>query len=99
MRSAKFQMFDYGPIKNKEIYLTDTPPDYNLTQITIPISIMRATSDPLSAKKDIKILTSKLTNVKSVIVMPGNHIDYIFDPITITAIKDHMLNVMENNLN
>lgn len=98
MRSGKFQMFDYGLAKNREIYQEDTPPQYNLTQITIPISIMRTINDPLSAKKDIKTLTSQLTNARSVRVMPGNHIDYVFDPVTITVIKDHMLSVMESDV-
>lgn len=87
-------MFDYGPRKNNQIYLADTPLVYNLTKIAIPISILRTTNDPLSTKNDIKTLTTQLKNIKSVIVLPGNHIDYIFDPITITAIKDHMLNTI-----
>lgn len=91
-------MFDYGQTKNNELYLGDTPLDYNLTKITTPISILRTTNDPLSTKRDIKTLTTQLQNTKSLIVLPGNHIDYIFDPITITAIKNHMLNVMENDI-
>uniref|UniRef100_A0A336M115 CSON009489 protein n=1 Tax=Culicoides sonorensis TaxID=179676 RepID=A0A336M115_CULSO len=67
MRSKKFRMFDYGTSKNRQIYSIDTPLEYNLTEITIPISIMRAVNDPLSDKKDIKTLTKKLANVKSVI--------------------------------
>lgn len=97
MRSEKFQMFDYGPKKNKKLYFRTTPPKYNLSKVTIPVSIVRTVNDPLSAKQDIKTLTTKLKNVRTVIVLPGNHIDYIFDPTTITAIKDHMLIEMDDN--
>lgn len=98
MRSSKFQMYDYGVAKNKKIYKANTPTDYNLTKVKVPISILRATNDPLSTKKDIQTLASRLTSTKSVITVPGNHVDYIFDPNSIIALKDHMLNAMENTV-
>ncbi|XP_063697757.1 lipase 1-like [Culicoides brevitarsis] len=96
MRSAKFQMYDYGTEENIKIYQSDDPTEYNLTQITVPMTIWRAEHDPLSTEKDLEILSDQLQNAQPVVVMPGNHVDYIFEPNSITTIKDYMLETMEN---
>ena len=42
---GKFQEFDYGPVKNVEHYGQSEPPDYNLKNITAPISLHYGTGD------------------------------------------------------
>lgn len=42
---GKFQEFDYGPMKNREHYGKSEPPDYNVKNITVPISLYYGTGD------------------------------------------------------
>lgn len=43
--SGKFQEFDYGPIKNMERYGQSEPPNYNLKNITVPVSLYYGMGD------------------------------------------------------
>jgi hypothetical protein len=42
---GKFRKFDYGPMKNMEHYGQSEPPDYNVKNITVPISLQYGTGD------------------------------------------------------
>jgi hypothetical protein len=42
---GKFQEFDYGPMKNMEHYGQSEPPDYNVKNITAPISLQYGLGD------------------------------------------------------
>jgi len=42
---GKFQEFDYGHMKNMEHYGQSEPPDYNVKNITAPISLQYGTGD------------------------------------------------------
>jgi lysosomal acid lipase/cholesteryl ester hydrolase len=44
---GKFQEFDYGPVKNMEHYGQSKPADYNVKNITAPISLYYGTGDLL----------------------------------------------------
>lgn len=45
IQSGKFRQYDYGHEKNLLIYNTTEPPDYNLTNITVPIALFYADND------------------------------------------------------
>jgi hypothetical protein len=44
---GEFQEFDYGPMKNMEYYGQSEPPNYNLKNITAPMSLHYGTGDLL----------------------------------------------------
>lgn len=44
---GKFQAFDYGPMKNVKYYGQSEPPEYNLKNVTVPISLHYGTGDLL----------------------------------------------------
>ncbi|XP_063697752.1 lipase 3-like [Culicoides brevitarsis] len=74
----KFQMFDYGPEINRNIYNgSSTPPEYDLSRVTVPTIVMYGTRDALTTANDIKTLMEKLPNVKEVYKLPWNHGDLI----------------------
>jgi len=64
-----FQMYDYGcglfSCKNQEHYGQKTPPQYNLTQVTIPTALYYGGQDLLTEPKDIQILLNSLPNIIS----------------------------------
>lgn len=51
IKSRKFCAYDYGPEKNMQIYNATVPPDYDLSQITVPIALFHGGNDYFSADK------------------------------------------------
>jgi len=49
-RSGKFRKYDYG-LNNYRIYGTSEPPDYNLSNVKVPIYMYRGTEDGLASRK------------------------------------------------
>lgn len=47
-KSKKFQQFDYGVSGNYERYKRKTPPEYNLSMIEVPVTLMSAKNDFLA---------------------------------------------------
>jgi lysosomal acid lipase/cholesteryl ester hydrolase len=50
-KSGKFQKFDYGRIKNFELYGQDEPPQYDLGQIKVPTYLLYGKNDVFTSKK------------------------------------------------
>ncbi|XP_070507081.1 uncharacterized protein [Chironomus tepperi] len=76
--SGKFRPYDYGALKNKQIYGSAEPPEYPLHKITSPIYIYEGQFDTLYSKKDADLVAVKLRNKKYYIIPGYNHLDYVF---------------------
>jgi hypothetical protein len=48
LTGESFLYFDYGPAENLERYGTTYPPEYNLTQVTVPVYLVHADNDPFA---------------------------------------------------
>jgi lysosomal acid lipase/cholesteryl ester hydrolase len=60
-RSKKFRMYDYGREGNRVIYLSQDPPEYDLTTIhDLPIALFSGSDDKLAAPEDVEWLASQL---------------------------------------
>ena len=60
--SPSFRNYDYGTIGNLERYGSSTPPDWDLSKIKVPVTLLAGTKDELATKKNTEYLISKLTN-------------------------------------
>lgn len=49
----KFCKYDYGVSGNLRHYNTKTPPEYDLSKVSVPAFILHSKNDKLSAKKVI----------------------------------------------
>ncbi|KYM84892.1 Lipase 3 [Atta colombica] len=82
IESGKFRQFDYGREKNLLIYNATEPPDYNLTNIKVPIGLFYADNDWLADSLDVKKLyNSLLSNIFDLYRVPlpkFNHLDFIW---------------------
>ncbi|XP_032691178.1 lipase 3-like [Odontomachus brunneus] len=79
--TGKFRPYDYGPKKNKQIYNATEPPDYDLTNVTVPIALFYADNDWLVSNQDLKKLHGMLNNVLDVYRVPFtkfNHVDFLW---------------------
>lgn len=78
---GKFQNFDYGAYNNEKIYGSNTPPEYDLSKITLPIHLFWAQNDLLSSEKDVKKLYERLPSKTEIYMVPDpdfNHLDYLW---------------------
>ncbi|XP_045521514.1 lipase 3-like [Pieris brassicae] len=80
MAGGKFQQFDYGS-NNQRVYDSDTPLEYDLSKITLPVILVWAENDLLSSEKDVKSLYEKLPPTTKIYKIPDpnfNHLDYLW---------------------
>lgn len=81
MSDGRFQQFDYGVIGNIKHYGTSKPPEYDLSKITLPITLFWSKNDLLSDEKDVMTLLDKLPTYTDTYMIPFedfNHLDYLW---------------------
>lgn len=49
--TERFRQYDYGILKNFLMYKSFTPPDYNLSNVNMPLYIICANNDKLADKE------------------------------------------------
>ncbi|CAH0398098.1 unnamed protein product [Chilo suppressalis] len=80
--SGRFQHFDYGyEERNLRIYGTATPPDYDLSKVTLNITLFWAKNDLLSNEMDVRKLHETLPMTTQMYLVPYpkfNHVDYLW---------------------
>lgn len=97
--SNKFRQFDYGRKKNKEIYGTPEPPDYDLSKITIPTFLYKSQNDKFSAVEDVEYL-AQLINPEAmeeqipILFDKFNHLDYIVAKDVVSLVYKTLLDRM-----
>lgn len=97
--SGKFRQFDYGRIKNKRIYGTPQPPDYDLSKINIPTFLHYSKNDLMAAVDDVMTLREKLNPaiLEEMILIPFdkfNHLDYIIATDVVNLCYETLLDRM-----
>ncbi|XP_058462268.1 lipase 3-like [Malaya genurostris] len=79
--SKRFALFDYGVKGNLRLYGTQTPPDYRLDRVTVPVNIHYGLSDKIVDPTGVQKLASKLINCAKVRQRPYDrlqHSDFIY---------------------
>ncbi|XP_014365457.2 lipase 1 [Papilio machaon] len=81
----EFQNFDYGAIKNLQVYGSVQPPAFNLSLVEVPIVIIHGRNDFLASPADIEWLASKLPNLLEDFYVEEplwNHFDMTYSRLT-----------------
>jgi lysosomal acid lipase/cholesteryl ester hydrolase len=77
--SGKFQKFDYGFTTNLEKYGTPSPPEIDLSKITIPVGLFIGEQDQIADLEDNENLRKILPNVIAFRVLPNqDHLSLSF---------------------
>ncbi|CAL8124021.1 unnamed protein product [Orchesella dallaii] len=77
MGTSRFCEYDYGSDENMIKYGRQHPPDYNLTNVRAPISLIVGSNDFLAHKEDAKNLGRKLPNLVDFHYVPYEHFTHL----------------------
>ncbi|XP_029160378.1 lipase 3-like [Nylanderia fulva] len=81
MQSCKFRQYDYGAMKNLIIYKSVEPPEYNLSNIALPMAIYYGNNDLMVVPIDVKKFYDLLPNIIDFYEVPWpnfSHAHFIF---------------------
>lgn len=98
---GKFKRFDYGVEGNMREYGRPTPPEYPLSNITLPIALLSAESDWLSPDADVKTLHADLANPIEHYVVPDkefNHLDFMWAKDAPKLVYKKLLQLLESDV-
>ncbi|XP_014480140.1 PREDICTED: lipase 3 isoform X2 [Dinoponera quadriceps] len=98
--SGKFRPYDYGGQKNQEIYNATQPPDYDFTNVTVPIALFYSDNDWFVDNSDVKRLYGMLDNVVDVYRVPYpkfNHLDFIWGKDAPQLVYKRLLQVISKS--
>ncbi|XP_063385556.1 lipase 3-like [Cydia fagiglandana] len=79
--SGRFRKFDYGSAGNQARYGSSDPPDYDLSRVTAPVSLVYSDADWLCDARDVDMLYNLLPNAIDIHKVPSrnfNHLDFVF---------------------
>ncbi|CAH0561483.1 unnamed protein product [Brassicogethes aeneus] len=96
---GKFQRYDYGTSGNMAHYGTQSPPDYNISNIQTPTFLMYGKNDWLASPTDVLKLYSELKNpidAYQIKFDSFNHVDFIFGKDVDTLVVKPLLKVLFN---
>jgi lysosomal acid lipase/cholesteryl ester hydrolase len=100
--SKKFQRFDYSADENMRIYSSRYPPEYNMSLITVPLSMIASESDWLSQVDDVNFLREKLTNVKRFIMIDKelefSHIEFTYGSRVQNLVNKPILDILSQQI-
>lgn len=99
--SKRFQRFDYGVAKNRLVYSSKHPPEYDLSLITVPITIMVSETDWFSLVENVEIIRKKLPNVAGYTVfnksLDFTHLEFVYGSRAKTLVNNPVANIINND--
>uniref|UniRef100_A0A8C6YF97 Lipase n=1 Tax=Naja naja TaxID=35670 RepID=A0A8C6YF97_NAJNA len=79
IKSGKFQAYDHGRLRNNFHYRQNSPPEYNVSAMTVPTAIWNGGNDWISDPDDVNQLIPQIQNLISHKFIPQwNHLDFMY---------------------
>ncbi|KAG5670739.1 hypothetical protein PVAND_000981 [Polypedilum vanderplanki] len=97
--SGNFQNFDYGKEENERRYGSEHPPQYNLSNVNVPIALFYAQNDWLAGYQDVKKLYTNLHSAIMFYKIPFdnfNHVDFLWGIDAKEFVYDKMIELMKD---
>ncbi|XP_029671560.1 lipase 3-like [Formica exsecta] len=97
LQTNKFRQYDYGRKKNLLMYNSAEPPDYDLTNITVPIALFYGANDWLVNVSEMQKLSRLLPNVVDMYKVPWpkfNHVDFVWAKDAPKLVYKRILNLI-----
>ncbi|CAG4979224.1 unnamed protein product [Colias eurytheme] len=95
---GNFQQFDYES-NNPRVYGSPTPPEYDLSKVTVPITLFWSENDLLSSEKDVQMLYDRLpatTRMYKIADPEFNHLDYLWAKDAPTLLNKKLLEYLDD---
>ncbi|CAK1546068.1 unnamed protein product [Leptosia nina] len=97
--SKRFQRYDYGLKKNKEVYFSSVPPEYNISLVSVPNTIFVSEVDWFSDRDDTNLLKSKLKNIEQFVVINKSfeftHLEFTYGSRVYRLINEPVINILK----
>lgn len=94
-----FQYFDYGKQGNLQRYKQETPPQYDISNINVPIAFFYATNDWLADPNDVTLLYNHLSKTSiGMFKVPYdkfNHVDFMWGNDAPNLVYKPLINLMQ----
>ncbi|XP_050664430.1 lipase 3-like isoform X2 [Leptidea sinapis] len=89
-----FRRYNFGLLRNQNIYGSISPPDYNLGKITAPVFLYYSENDALSGVLDVERLYNELPFAEKFLNADSNygHIDYLYGINATSLVYDYVIN-------
>ncbi|XP_063622490.1 lipase 3-like [Cydia splendana] len=98
VNSGRFSRFDFGEDINMVEYGLPSPPDYDVTKITVPVEMFYSDNDMLSDEADVDILKGKLPYVIGYNFLESyTHLDFLYAYNAKDKIYDKILRKINEN--
>ncbi|XP_026496804.2 lipase 3-like [Vanessa tameamea] len=98
--NKRFQRYDYGIEKNKKRYTSLSPPEYSVSLISVPMTLVVSEVDWFGDIDDVGILKSKLKTVEKYININESvqftHLEFVYGSRVNTVINKPVINILEN---
>lgn len=95
IRNYDFSLFDYdSKLMNRLKYGQNSPPKYNLTEITAPVNLYYSKGDDTATMENAIKLQSLLPNLRSTYLVPAedfSHTDFAFSELAKEVLYDQMI--------
>ncbi|XP_026752828.2 lipase 1-like [Galleria mellonella] len=94
----KFADYDYGTIKNIEVYGTTDPPEFDLGKVTAKTALFVGENDFLATIEDVDTLNSQLPNVVKYLLLPRkefNHMDFVWGKHMPETLYPYVFEILE----
>ncbi|KAJ8978806.1 hypothetical protein NQ317_014276 [Molorchus minor] len=97
---GRFRKYNYGTGRNRFLYGSDTPPDYDIKKIKVPIYLMYAAHDWSITKEDVLNLYKSLPKevrygIYEISNLNFNHFDFLFGRNSKKLVTDKLIQVLE----
>ncbi|KAI8435542.1 hypothetical protein MSG28_003838 [Choristoneura fumiferana] len=95
--SKRFQQFDYGS-NNQRVYGSELPPEYDLSKVTLPMTMFWAKNDFLSSETAVNMLKEKLPASTDMYLIPYpefNHLDYLWAIDAPTLLNEKLIEKLD----
>jgi len=99
IKSNGFHAFDHGEDKNKMLYGTSQPRQYQVEKVTAPVAVYWGDNDWMAQPTDVLRTTSALPNLVKSYRVPfssWNHLDFMYAIDAVSLVYTPMLKEMEN---
>ncbi|NWH60264.1 LIPM Lipase, partial [Geococcyx californianus] len=95
VKSGEFKAFDYGS-KNPAVYHQETPPSYQVEEMSVPTAVWSGGEDWVADWKDVRLLLPRITHLITHGHIPHwNHWDFIWGLDAPEHLYGSMLELME----